>query len=271
MADWLLQYNVIVLALFAGLFTWGMTAMGALMVFFFRQIAPRVYTIMLGFAGGIMLAASFWSLLLPSIEMASKNGQIVWLPALVGFLVGGIFLRGVDFITPHLHLGEAWENREGPKTKLKRSWLMIIAVTIHNIPEGLAVGVAFGSLANHNTTMGVMSAVSLALGIGLQNIPEGFAVAAPLRGEGFSRKKSFFYGQLSGIVELFGAVAGAAIASVMSRILPYALSFAAGAMIYVIVEELIPEAQQSKHADLATLFLMFGFVIMMVMDIALGS
>lgn len=270
MIDYLLSVNVIWLAFFAGLFTWLMTSFGASFVFFFKSISARVYTMMLGFAAGIMLAASFFSLILPAVEMAEQNGTTPWLPAAIGFLLGGFFLRIMDMVIPHLHLRSPDKNREGPRTGLNRSWLMIFAVTIHNIPEGLAVGVAFGALASGIDSVNIMSAITLTIGIGLQNIPEGFAVAAPLRGEGFSRMKSFFYGQLSGSVELLGAVIGAVIASSMTVILPYALSFAAGAMVYVIVEELIPEAQQSQHADLATIFLMFGFVVMMVLDIALG-
>lgn len=262
--------NIVLIALTAGLFTWGMTALGASFVFFFKTISPKIYTIMLGFAAGIMLAASFWSLLLPSIEMAEETAAWPWLPAAVGFLLGGLFLFLIDRLIPHLHLGAPDEAKEGPKTSMQRSWLMIFAVTIHNIPEGLAVGVAFGALASHGDPAGLMAAITLTLGIGIQNVPEGFAVAAPLRGEGFSRVKSFFWGQLSGSVELLGAVIGAAIASSLAAILPYTLAFAAGAMIYVVVEELIPEAQQSKHADLATIAIMIGFIVMMILDVALG-
>lgn len=270
MMDWFLSQNVIFLAFLAGLFTWATTAFGASLVFFFKSISPKVYTVMLGFAAGIMLAASFWSLLMPAIEMAKESGTTPWIPAAVGFLCGGFFLRVMDMLIPHLHLGAADSDKEGPKTGLQRSWLMIFAVTLHNIPEGLAVGVAFGALASNSDPMSMMAALTLAIGIGLQNIPEGFAVSAPLRGEGFSRGKSFFFGQLSGSVELVGAIIGAAIASQMTTILPYALAFAAGAMIYVIIEELIPESQQSKHADLATIATMVGFVVMMVLDVALG-
>ncbi|MDL2308739.1 ZIP family metal transporter [Bacteroidales bacterium OttesenSCG-928-B11] len=270
MADWIVSHHIILAALLAGLFTWATTAFGASFVFFFKNISPKIYTIMLGFAAGIMIAASFWSLLLPSIEMVDARGGVAWLPAAVGFICGGIFLRLIDMLIPHLHLGAPDESKEGPKTKLKRAWLMIFAVTIHNIPEGLAVGVAIGALASGGDVVNVTAAISLVIGIGLQNIPEGFAVSAPLRGEGFSRGKSFFYGQLSGSVELLGAVIGALIASSMTTILPYALSFAAGAMIYVVIEELIPESQQSKHADLATISTMIGFAIMMILDVSLG-
>lgn len=266
--DWLLSQHVIFLAFLAGLFTWATTAFGASFVFFFKSISKKMYAVMLGFAAGIMLAASFFSLLLPSIDMAEESGGISWIPAVVGFLVGGIFLRLMDMIIPHLHLGS--KETEGPKTHLQRSWLMIFAVTLHNIPEGLAVGVAFGALASDMSASGVVAAMILALGMGIQNIPEGFAVSAPLRGEGFSKRKSFFYGQLSGSVELIGAIIGAIIAASMTSILPYILSFAAGAMIYVIVEELIPEAQQSKYADLATIATMLGFAVMMLLDLALS-
>lgn len=270
MIEWILSQNIIFLAFLAGLFTWAMTAFGASFVFLFKSINTKIYAVMLGFAAGIMLAAAFWSLLMPAIEMAKSNGTIPWVPAAGGFLLGGIFLRIMDMVIPHLHLGASYSEREGPKTGLKRSWLMIFAVTLHNIPEGLAVGVAFGALASSSDTVTLMIPLTLALGIGLQNIPEGFAVSAPLRAEGFSRSKSFLLGQLSGSVELLGAIIGAAIASQMTTILPYALSFAAGAMIYVIIEELIPESQQSKHSDLATVATMVGFVVMMILDVALG-
>lgn len=264
--------DVVLQALIAGVFTWAMTALGAAFVFLFKKISSKVSAIMLGAAAGVMLAASFWSLLMPSIEMASETGMISWLPAVVGFLAGGLFLRLIDYIVPHLHVGAPASEREGPKTKMKRSSLMILAVTIHNFPEGLACGVAFGALAAGGAgSIGLMGAITLTLGIGLQNIPEGFAVSAPLLGEGFSRKKSFFYGQLSGTVEIIGAVMGALIASSMTKFLPYALSFAAGAMIYVVIEELIPESQRSKHGDIATIATMIGFAIMMVLDVALGS
>jgi len=268
--DWFLSLKVIWQALIAGVFTWFMTALGASFVLFFKTVTPKAFTVMIGFAAGIMLAAVFFSLLLPSIDIAESGGLIPWVPAIVGFALGGIFLRFVDLLIPHLHPGASNDEIEGPKTQLKRSWLMIIAVTIHNFPEGLAVGVAFGALTGGVDSVSIMGAVSLALGIGIQNIPEGFAVSAPLRSEGFSGKKSFFFGQLSGVVEIIGAVVGAVIASSRTNILPYALSFAAGAMIYVIVEELIPESQRSKYSDLATIATMVGFAVMMLLDVALS-
>lgn len=270
MMEWFLSLNVVTMALLAGVFTWFMTALGASFVFFFKTISPKVYTVMLGFAAGIMLAASFFSLLAPAIEMARENGDIPCLPAALGFLLGGFFLRIMDMVIPHLHLGAPDSTKEGPRTGLQRSWLMIFAVTLHNIPEGLAVGVTFGALAGGGDILSIMAPVTLALGIGIQNVPEGFAVAAPLRAEGFSRAKSFFYGQLSGSVEILGAVVGALIASSMTMILPYALSFAAGAMVYVIIEEMIPESQQSRHSDLATMATMLGFIVMTILDVALG-
>jgi ZIP family zinc transporter len=266
-----ISLNVVSQAFIAGVFTWAMTALGAAFVFLFKKISPKVSAIMLGCAAGIMLAASFWSLLMPSIDMAASAGMIAWVPAVVGFLLGGLFLRLMDYVVPHLHIGAPTSEREGPRTKMKRSSLMIFAVTLHNFPEGLACGVAFGALATGGAeSIGLMGAITLTLGIGLQNIPEGFAVSAPLLSEGFSRKKSFFYGQLSGTVEIVGAVLGAVIAASMTRFLPYALSFAAGAMIYVVVEEIIPESQRSKYGDIATIATMVGFAIMMILDVALS-
>lgn len=263
--------NEVSQAFIAGVFTWAMTAFGASFVFLFKKISPKASAVMLGCAAGIMLAASFWSLLMPSIDMAVASGTIAWLPAAVGFLLGGFFLRLMDYVVPHLHVGAPTSEQEGPRTKMKRSSLMILAVTLHNFPEGLACGVAFGALATGGAEgMSLMGAITLTLGIGLQNIPEGFAVASPLIGEEFSRRKSFFYGQLSGTVEIIGAVLGALIAASMTKFLPYALSFAAGAMIYVVVEEIIPESQRSKYSDIATIATMVGFAIMMVLDVALG-
>jgi len=268
--DFLLEYNPVLLALGATLFTWAVTALGAGMVFFFKSINKKVLNTMLGFAAGVMIAASFWSLLKPSIEMAEESGAIPWVPALVGFLAGGGFLFLVDKLLPHLHLGEKTENAEGIKTTWKRSLLLVLAITLHNIPEGLAVGVAFGALAN-NPDIGVLTgAVALAIGIGLQNFPEGAAVSIPLRREGFSRLKAFNYGQLSGIVEPIAGVIGAYLVLTITPLLPYALSFAAGAMIFVVVEELIPESQLGNETDLSTVGAMLGFAVMMLLDVALG-
>ncbi|WP_240509591.1 ZIP family metal transporter [Geofilum rhodophaeum] len=238
--DFLLEYNPVVLALFATLFTWAVTALGASMVFFFRTINKKILNSMLGFAAGVMIAASFWSLLKPAIEMAEASGTLPWMPALIGFLSGGAFLLMIDKILPHLHLGLSIDKAEGVKTSWQRSVLLVLAITLHNIPEGLAVGVAFGALA-HNPDAGVLAgAVALALGIGLQNFPEVAAVSIPLRREGFSRLKAFNYGQMSGIVEPIAGVVGAYLVLTMTPLLPYALSFAAGAMIFVVVEEHIP-------------------------------
>ncbi|HOI49308.1 MAG TPA: ZIP family metal transporter [Prolixibacteraceae bacterium] len=266
----LLQYNPILLALLATLFTWGVTALGAAMVFFFKTINKKILNSMLGFAAGVMIAASFWSLLKPAIEMAEENGSVAWVPALVGFLAGGAFLLLIDKILPHLHYGLSIDKAEGVKTSWQRSILLILAITLHNIPEGLAVGVAFGALG-HNPEIGTLAgAIALAIGIGLQNFPEGAAVSIPLRREGFSRSKSFMYGQLSGIVEPIAGVIGAGMVLLITPVLPYALAFAAGAMIFVVVEELIPESQTGNETDLSSIGAMVGFATMMVLDVALG-
>jgi ZIP family zinc transporter len=268
--NWMLDINPVLLALAATLFTWGITALGASMVFFFKKINKKVLNLMLGFAAGVMIAASFWSLLNPAIAMVEENGGVAWLPALVGFLCGGAFLFILDRTLPHLHMGLAREKAEGIKTSWHRSVLLVLAITLHNIPEGLAVGVAFGALSN-NPDMGLLSgAIALAFGIGLQNFPEGAAVSVPLRREGFTRLRSFTYGQLSGIVEPIAGVAGAYLVMVMTPLLPYALSFAAGAMIYVVIEELIPESQTGNETDLSTIGGMLGFSVMMLLDVALG-
>jgi ZIP family zinc transporter len=268
--EWLLHFNPVVLALFAALFTWALTALGAAMVFFFKKINQKVLNSMLGFAAGVMIAASFWSLLKPAIEMTEARGDIAWVPAVVGFLAGGAFLLIIDNILPHLHLGLKIDKAEGIKTTWKRSVLLVLAITLHNIPEGLAVGVAFGALASNPEAGALAGAVALALGIGLQNFPEGAAVSIPLRREGFSRLKAFNYGQLSGAVEPIAAVIGAYLVLTMTPILPYALSFAAGAMIFVVVEELIPESQTGNETDYSTIGAMLGFATMMLLDVALG-
>lgn len=268
--EWFAGLNPIVQALLATLFTWLVTALGAALVFFFRAINRRVLNAMLGFAAGVMIAASFWSLLAPAIEMSVELGQPGWLPALVGFLAGGLFLFGVDRLLPHLHLGFPMEKAEGIKTGWQRSVLLVLAITLHNIPEGLAVGVAFGALAANLPSASLGAAVALALGIGIQNFPEGAAVSVPLRREGLSRFKCFWYGQLSGLVEPVAGLIGAAAVLLMRPLLPYALAFAAGAMIYVVVEELIPESQLDKDTDVATIGAMLGFAVMMTLDVALG-
>jgi len=262
--------NPIVQAFLATLFTWGMTALGAAGVFITKQVNRKLLEAMLGFAAGVMIAASFWSLLAPAIEMAEESGGPAWLPAVIGFLLGGAFLWVVDQILPHLHLGLSMDESEGVKTQWQRSILLVLAITLHNFPEGLAVGVAFGAVAAGLPSATLPAAIALAIGIGIQNFPEGLAVSMPLRGEGLSRLKSFWYGQLSGVVEPVAGVIGAAAVLLMRPILPYALSFAAGAMIYVVVEELIPESQRSKNTDIATLGAMGGFAVMMLLDVALG-
>ncbi len=266
----LLSYDPVLLALLATTFTWGLTALGSSMVFFFKSINKRVLNLMLGFAAGVMIAASFWSLLNPAINMVEESGGVAWIPAVVGFLAGGAFLYLVDRLLPHLHLGLSRDKAEGIKTSWQRSVLLVLAITLHNIPEGLAVGVAFGALAN-NPDPGILAgALTLAMGIGLQNFPEGAAVSVPLRREGFSRLKAFSYGQLSGVVEPVAGVIGALMVTMMTPLLPYALSFAAGAMIYVVVEELIPESQNGDENDLSTIGAMVGFAVMMTLDVALG-
>jgi zinc transporter, ZIP family len=268
--NWLLGYNPILLALFATLFTWFITALGSSMVFFFKNLDKKILNAMLGFAAGVMVAASFWSLLKPAIEMAEESGVIPWIPAVIGFLLGGAFLYAIDKILPHLHIGLSIDKAEGIKTPWQRSVLLVLAITLHNIPEGLAVGVAFGALAINPDTGMLSGAVALALGIGLQNFPEGAAVSIPLRREGLSRFKAFNYGQLSGVVEPVAGVIGAYLVMTITPLLPYALAFAAGAMIFVVIEELIPESQTGNETDLSTIGAMLGFAIMMLLDVALG-
>lgn len=266
----LLEIDPVLLALYGTLFTWGLTALGSGMVFFFKTINQKVLNAMLGFAAGVMIAASFWSLLAPAIEMTEEAGGVKWVPAVVGFLLGGGFLLAMDKVLPHLHLGLRTEQAEGIKTNWKRSVLLVLSITLHNIPEGLAVGVAFGSLAN-NPNVGVLGgALALAFGIGLQNFPEGAAVSIPLRREGMSRRKAFTYGQLSGLVEPVAGVVGALLVLTIKPLLPYALAFAAGAMIFVVVEELIPESQRGDETDLSTVGALLGFATMMFLDVALG-
>ena len=256
-------------ALIATLFTWFVTAAGSGLVFFFKKINRTTLDAMLGFAAGVMIAASYWSLLAPAIAMAEESNLPAWVPATSGFLLGGAFLWLVDKLLPHLHPGFPKDEAEGISTSWRRSVLLVLAITIHNIPEGLAVGVAFGALAADLPSATLGGAVALALGIGIQNFPEGAAVSVPLRREGLSRLKSFWYGQLSGVVEPIAGVCGAIAVIVMRPILPYALAFAAGAMIYVVVEELIPESQLEKHTDVATVGAMLGFAVMMTLDVAL--
>jgi zinc transporter, ZIP family len=269
-AEWFKLQHPVFQAFLATCFTWFMTALGASLVFMFKTINRKVLDGMLGFAAGVMIAASYWSLLAPAIEMTQSMGGTPWLPAVVGFLSGGTFLWLVDRVLPHLHLGFKMEEAEGIKTGLPRSVLLVLAITLHNIPEGLAVGVAFGAVASGAESATFAGAVALAAGIGIQNFPEGTAVSVPLRREGIGVLKSFNYGQLSGIVEPVAAVLGAAAVIVIKPLLPYALAFAAGAMIYVVVEELIPESQLEKNTDIATVGTMLGFAVMMTLDVALG-
>lgn len=268
MIDLMQNLDPVAQALIATIFTWAMTAFGAASVFAIREMSRRMLDAMLGFAGGVMIAASFWSLLAPAVELSEGMDIPAWLPATAGFLIGGVFLRGIDRVLPHLHIGSPIEEAEGVRTTWRRSILLVLAITLHNIPEGLAVGVAFGAAAAGFPAATFAGAVILAIGIGLQNFPEGLAVSVPLRREGLSRSKSFLYGQFSGAVEPIAGVIGAAVVVAAQPILPYALGFAAGAMIFVVVEEVIPESQRGGNADLATMAVMAGFAVMTVLDTA---
>lgn len=270
MIDFFQNLHPVLQAFIATCFTWGVTALGAAAVFMAKELSQKTLDGMLGFAGGVMIAASYWSLLAPALEMSEGKGIPAWFPAAVGFLVGGIFLRGADAILPHLHLDFPTEEAEGIRTSWRRSTLLILAITLHNIPEGLAVGVAFGAVAAGLPAATLAGAVALAIGIGIQNFPEGLAVSMPLRREGMSRLKSFWYGQLSATVEPIAAVIGAGAVILARPILPYALAFAAGAMIFVVVEELVPESQRGGNTDIATMGAMIGFTVMMVLDVAFG-
>lgn len=264
------EIDPVLAAFLATLFTWGLTALGASLVFLFKKMNRAVFDGMLGFTGGVMVAASFWSLLAPGIEMSKGEGFIKVIPAVVGFGLGALFIFGLDKILPHLHVNFKMTEKEGVKTPWHKSVLLTLAITMHNIPEGLAIGVLFGGAAMGLEGASIGGAVALAMGIGLQNFPEGFAVAMPLRGQGMSRFKSWNYGQLSAIVEPIAAVLGAWAVLTFEPILPYALSFAAGAMIFVVVEEVIPEAQQDRFTDIATLGFIGGFMVMMTLDVGLG-
>jgi ZIP family zinc transporter len=280
---WFIAQTAVMQALYAGLFTWGLTALGAALVFLFNSSNRKVLDTALGFTGGVMIAASFWSLLSPSIayvEMQNEMGlstMPVWLPPAIGFFLGALFLYILDKIIPHLHIFAKREEAEGIETNWRKTVLLVLAIALHNIPEGLAVGVAFGALANPellgmdgHSVFTIGGAIALAIGIGIQNFPEGFAVSMPLRRMGVSRWKSWQWGQLSAIVEPVFAVIGAAIVMTVLPILPYALAFAAGAMIFIVVEEVIPESQRGGNTDLATMGLIAGFIVMMCLDVALG-
>ena len=255
-------------ALYATLFTWAMTAFGASFVFLFKTMNRVFLDGMLGFTGGVMVAASFWSLLAPGIEMSEGEGFVKVIPAAVGFALGALFIFGLDKILPHLHIN--FKEAEGIKTPWHKSTLLTLAITLHNIPEGLAVGVLFGGVAAGLPEASLTGAVVLAIGIGIQNFTEGIAVSMPLRRQGMSRRKSFMYGQASAAVEPIAAVIGALAVTFFTPILPYALAFAAGAMIFVVVEEVIPETQLEKNTDIATLGFIGGFIVMMILDVALG-
>ncbi|MDG3582727.1 MULTISPECIES: ZIP family metal transporter [Galbibacter] len=264
------EIDPVIGALLATTFTWLITALGASFVFFFKEMKRSVLDGMLGFTGGVMVAASFWSLLAPAIEMSTGDGFAKVLPSAIGFGLGALFLFGLDKFLPHLHINFKPSESEGVQTNLHRTILLVLAITLHNIPEGLAVGVLFGGVAAGIPEASIAGAVVLAIGIGIQNFPEGIAVSMPLRRQGLSRKKSFYYGQLSAIVEPIAGVVGALAVSFFTPVLPYALAFAAGAMIFVVVEEVIPETQQDKYTDIATLGFMGGFIVMMTLDVALG-
>lgn len=268
MLDKFLELSHIMQTFLATGFTWFVTALGAGSIFFFRKLNRKYLDISLGFAGGVMVAASYWSLLSPSIELSKTGVLPKWIPPSVGFILGALFLFFLDKIIPHVHVNSI--EKEGVNTSFKKNTLLILAITLHNIPEGLAIGVAFGAVASGVEGADIFGAISLAIGIGLQNFPEGFAVSMPLRMSGKSRFKSFFYGQMSAIVEPIFGILGALAVSVFTPILPYALAFAAGAMIFVVVEEVIPEFQRDKYTDIATLSFILGFVIMMILDVSLG-
>ena len=280
---WFITQKPVMQALYAGLFTWGLTALGAALVFLFNSSSRRILDSALGFTGGVMIAASFWSLLSPSISYVEMQNEMglstmpVWAPPAIGFFLGALFLFILDKMIPHLHLFGKKDEAEGIETNWKKTVLLVLAIALHNIPEGLAVGVAFGALANPellgmdgHSVFTIGGAIALAIGIGIQNFPEGFAVSMPLRRMGVSRWKSWKWGQLSAIVEPIFAVIGAAIVMTVLPILPYALAFAAGAMIFIVVEEVVPESQRGGHTDLATMGLILGFIVMMVLDVSLG-
>lgn len=255
-------------AFIATIFTWLLTAFGASFVFLFKTMHRGFLDAMLGFTGGVMVAASFWSLLAPGIEMSPGEGFVKVIPAAVGFGLGALFIFSLDKVLPHVHIN--FKDSEGIKTPWHKTTLLVLAITLHNIPEGLAVGVLFGGVAAGIPEASIGGAVALAIGIGIQNFPEGIAVSMPLRRQGVSKFKSFWYGQLSAIVEPVAAVLGAVAVTFFTPILPYALAFAAGAMIFVVVEEVIPETQLDKYTDQATLGFIGGFIVMMTLDVALG-
>lgn len=245
------------------------TALGSAMVFFMKkEMNKKLEKMLLGFAAGVMIAASVWSLLIPAIEMAEQKGGISWMPPAVGFLLGMGFLLLLDTLTPHLHYTD--EKPEGVPAQLKKTTMLVLAVTLHNIPEGMAVGVTFAGVLSENTMMTLTGAFALSVGIAIQNFPEGAIISMPLKSQGLSRKRAFFYGAMSGIVEPIAALITILLTGLVVPLLPYLLSFAAGAMIYVVVEELIPEAQAGEHSNISTVGVAVGFVLMMILDVALG-
>ena len=275
--QWFVKQSPILQACLGGLFTWILTAIGASLVFLFKSSNRKILDMCLGFTGGVMIAASFWSLLSPAIATVEQQQELgittlpVWFAPALGFLLGALFLYYLDKKIPHLHLFEKIENAEGPKTNLKKTELLVFAIALHNIPEGLAVGVAFGALASGlDIGMEMGGAIALAIGMGMQNAPEGFAVSMPLRREGFSKFKSWWWGQLSAIVEPIFAVIGAAVVISVYPILPYALAFAAGAMIFIVVENVVPESHRGGNVDIASIGLILGFIVMMILDVSLG-
>lgn len=271
MGSFLENFSPLVQTLIGTGFTWGMTALGAAVVFLGRGLNRKFLDVMLGFAAGMMIAASYWSLLAPALEMAEGGSLPAWLPAVIGFLAGGVFLRGLDKVMPHLHFNAPTSNEaEGPKTTWRRTTLLVLAITLHNIPEGLAIGVAFGAAAAGLPAASVAGATALAIGIGIQNFPEAMAVSMPLYSAGMSRRRSFWYGQLSGIVEPIAGVLGVTAVLLFCALLPYALVFAAGAMIFVVIKDLIPESHSHGNVDLSTMDAMLGFAVMMTLDVAFG-
>jgi ZIP family zinc transporter len=267
---WFAERAHILQALLASSFTWGMTALGAALVYFTKRVNQKLLDAMLGFSAGVMLAASYWSLLAPAIDLSEGYGRFAWFPAAAGFGLGALALSLSNRFMPHFQLGAAMQAEEGVITTWRRTMLLVLAITLHNIPEGLAIGIAFGALASGMDTASLGAAVALAIGIGLQNFPEGAAVAMPLRRVGWSRFRSFWYGQLSAVVEPVAAVIGAAAVTVCLPIMPYALAFAAGAMIYVVIAAVIPESRQRGNTDVATLGAILGFIVMLILDVALG-
>lgn len=267
--EWFENISPVSAAFYATVFTWALTALGASFVFLFKTMNRTVLDGMLGFTGGVMVAASFWSLLSPAIEMSVGEGFSKVIPASSGFLLGALFIFALDKMLPHLHIN--FQETEGRKTPWQRTTLLVLAITLHNIPEGLAIGVLFGGVAAGVPQASITAAVVLAIGIGIQNFPEGIAVSMPLKRMGMSNRKSFFYGQSSALVEPVAGVAGALAVNFFTPILPYALAFAAGAMIFVVVEEVIPETQQDNNTDIATLGFIGGFIVMMILDVGLGG